>query len=127
MVKRYLSEGAKKGEKDSLPKSFNTLKKRREFLFLRNKGKSFKGKCFIINFLKSENSEIRVGLTVSKKIGNSVTRNYVKRLIRSIIRNNLDVIPSDLNLEIIPKKKIENKKFLELEHDFLMFIKNLEI
>ena len=81
----------------------------------------------IINFSKCNKPEIQIGFTVSKKIGNAVTRNYVKRVLRSIVRNNLNQLTEHFNLEIIPKKKIEGIKFLELEQDFSKLIENLEI
>ncbi len=125
--KKSLQGEGKKEEKNSLHKKLHSLKKRIDFLFVRKSGKSIKGKYFIINYLKSNKPEIKLGITVSKKIGNSVTRNYIKRIIRSINRNNLNEVPENLNFEIIPKKKIETKKFFDLEKDFLNLMKNLEI
>ena len=125
--KKSLQGEGKKEEKNSLPKKFTSLKKRKDFLFLRKSGKSVKGKYLIINFSKCNKPEIQIGFTVSKKIGNAVTRNYVKRILRSIVRNNLNQLTEHFKLEIIPKKKIEGIKFLELEQDFSKLIENLEI
>ena len=86
VVKKSLSEEDKKEEKSFLPDKILTLKKRSEFLFIRNSGKSHYCKYFIVNYHLEETSSIKIGLTVSKKIGNSVKRNYVKRVIRSIIK-----------------------------------------
>ena len=43
------------------------------------------------------------------------------------MRNNLNQLTEHFKLEIIPKKKIEGIKFLELEQDFSKLIENLEI
>ena len=64
---------------------------------------------------------------MSRKFGNAVKRNYLKRVIRSIIANNLNTMPKNTKLEIIPKKQIEKKKYSELENDFLDMLKNLVI
>ena len=64
---------------------------------------------------------------MSRKIGNAVKRNYLKRIIRSIVANNLNSMPKNTKLEIIPKKQIEKKKYSELEKDFLDTVKNLVI
>ena len=48
-----------------------------------------------------------LGITVSKKIGKAVTRNYLKRIVRSIIRNNINLIPKGILFEVIPKKGAE--------------------
>ena len=64
---------------------------------------------------------------MSRKIGNAVKRNYLKRIIRSIVINNFNAMPKNTKLEIIPKKQIEKKKYSELENDFLDMLKNLVI
>ena len=123
--KKSSQEEDKKEEKNFLPDTFSSLKKRSEFLLIRKKGRSIHSKFFIINYSYTDKDDLRVGFTVSKKIGNAVTRNYLKRIFRSIIRDNLSSIPKNLNLEIIPKKKLETKKFIELEKDFLNIMKDL--
>ena len=94
----------------------NRLKKRSEFISLRSKCTTLHGKFVIINIHKSSNFT-KYGLTVSKKIGNAVKRNYLKRIFRSIIRNNWKSIKNSISFEIIPKKKILNYSFTEIEKD----------
>ena len=94
-----------------------SLKKRSEFIFIRNAGASKQGNYFILNYYITDFEEIKFGLTVSKKMGNAVKRNYIKRVLRSLIKKNFNLIPKKINFEIIPKKKIESVKFLELERD----------
>ena len=104
MEKKYSSEEDKKVEKLYLPDKSNRLKKRSEFISLRSKCTTLHGKFVIINIHKSSNFT-KYGLTVSKKIGNAVKRNYLKRIFRSIIRNNWKSIKNSISFEIIPKKK----------------------
>ena len=89
--KKYSSEEDKKVEEFYLPDKSNRLKKRSEFINLRNKCSTLHGKFVIININKNSNFK-KYGLTVSKKIGNAVKRNYLKRIFRSIIRNNWKTI-----------------------------------
>ena len=65
--KKSLLEEDKKEEKSFLPDKILTLKKRSEFLFIRNSGKSLFCKYFIVNYHLEETQSIRIGLTVSKK------------------------------------------------------------
>ena len=114
--KKYSSEEDKKVEKPYLPNKSNRLKKRAEFISLRNKCSTFHGKLVIINIDKDSNFT-KYGFTVSKKIGNAVKRNYLKRVFRSIIRNNWVSIKKSISFEIIPKKRILNHTFTEIEKD----------
>ena len=126
-VKKSSLEDAKREEKSCLHNKLNSLKKRSQFLFVRKRGKTKKSQFYIVNYLYSNTNEIRFGITVSRKYGNAVNRNYVKRLIRSILRNNANSFLKGLNLEIIPKKNLKSKRFFELEDDLLQVIKNLVI
>ncbi len=125
--KKCLQEEDKKAEKNSLLNKFSSLKKRSQFLDVRKVGKTIYGKYFIVNYNISKNDYSSFGLTVSKKIGGSVVRNYLKRILREIVRKNLQIIPNNLNIEIIPKKGIEKKKFQILEHDLVNILKDLVI
>jgi ribonuclease P protein component len=123
--KKSLLEEDKKEERNSLHKRIPSLKKRSDFLFVRKSGESIRSKHFIVNYLIPLEPKVEMGITVSKKIGNAVKRNYIKRVIRSIIRNNSSKIPNNLIFEIIPKKKIETISFFDLEKDLLDFIKKV--
>ena len=114
--KKYSSEEDKKVEKLCLPNKSNRLKKRSEFIGLRNKCRSLHGKFVIVNIKKDPNFR-KYGLTVSKKIGNAVKRNYLKRIFRTIVRNNWKSIKNSISFEIIPKKKILNHSYTEIEKD----------
>tara|TARA_B100000989_G_C19470000_1_gene440217 strand:+ start:353 stop:688 length:336 start_codon:yes stop_codon:yes gene_type:complete len=103
---------------------FTSLKKRKDFLRLRNNCSSLKTKNFIFNYKKDQSvSEPIVGITISNKVGNSVKRNYIKRLIRSIISSNKKKFPQKIIIEIIAKRDI-NPSFLNFNKDFLIFNDN---
>ena len=125
--KKSLLEDDKRVEKNFLPNRLNSLKKRSEFLFIRNSGKSKNSQFFIINYLFSKTDEVRFGITVSRKYGNVVKRNYTKRIIRSILTKNINVISNGLSFEIIPKKNLKNKNFSQSESDLIEIIKELVI
>ncbi len=87
-----------------------SLKKNRDFLYLYKKGKFFAGRIMVVH-CKPNNSKInRLGVSVSKKVGNSVRRNRVRRLIKenyrlmeeSIIPGN-NIIIVYRNLKEIPE------------------------
>jgi ribonuclease P protein component len=70
------------------PKSAR-LRKRREYLAVQETGTKVHGKHFVaVVTAPSESAPSgRAGITVSKKVGNAVTRNRIKRLVREALRH----------------------------------------
>ena len=65
----------------------------------------------------------RIGISVSKKIGNAVIRNKVKRRIREISRLHLHRIKDGYDLIFIPKKNVVDISYEELESAFIHILK----
>ncbi|PSL39996.1 ribonuclease P protein component [Planomicrobium soli] len=96
------------------------IKKNKEFQTVFKKGKSFANRQFIVYVLKSDQPEFRIGLSVSKKVGNAVTRNRIKRYIRQIfLELGQDLLPN-ADYVIIARQQAANLDFHEskksLEH-----------
>ena len=64
-------------------------------------------------------SENRIGITVSKKVGNSVIRHRATRLIRESCRLNSLRIRKSFDIVIIARGNIKDKKYKDVESAFL--------
>ena len=59
------------------------------------------------NLMKENNNKLNIGFLMKKKVGNSVVRNKIKRRLRSAIQ-----------------KKLENKKFIDINYSYIVFGKS---
>jgi ribonuclease P protein component len=83
----------------TFPKS-RRLRKRREFLAVQRSGKKIHGRYFVV---VAAHGSGRIGIAVSKKVGNAVKRNRIKRLVREYVRQN-EWLPADRDVVVIAKR-----------------------
>jgi ribonuclease P protein component len=88
---------------DSLPKDVR-LRKRAEFLKLSRHGRKIRTSYFIAAVSKGTEKNNRIGITVSKKVGNAVARNRIKRLVREYFRHRKDFVSGTNDISIIARK-----------------------
>ena len=72
--------------------TFESLKKPSEFSKVYKRGKSFADKNIVVYYMPNQLGITRVGFSISKKVGNSVVRNRVRRLIRESFRVNFEFV-----------------------------------
>ena len=84
-------------------KKQDKILKRHEFIKLSRLGKRLHNRYFIANFLPTRSGKIRLGITVTKRVGNAVNRNRIKRFVREYFRLNRHLLNFDLDLIIIAK------------------------
>lgn len=90
------------------------IKKDKEFQKVFKEGKSFANRQFIVYRYKKEGQEqFRIGLSVSKKIGNAVTRNRIKRYIRQAFLEMKDEVQNDMDYIIIARHQAASIDFHE--------------
>ncbi|MGF6907017.1 ribonuclease P protein component [Fusobacterium sp. PH5-44] len=106
----------------------NTLKKDREFQIIYKFGKKSFGYYSLIFFNKNIYNLNRCGFVVSKKVGNAVCRNRIKRLFREFYRKNENIIENGNDIIFIGKRilkeKISEIKYKDIEKDILKILKN---
>ena len=91
-------------------KRFNSLKKNQDFQTVYRGGKSYANKYLVMYVMKNGTEKNRIGISVSKKVGNSVVRHHLTRLIREIYRLNEHHFKKGLDIIFIVRvnaKKID--------------------
>lgn len=65
----------------------------------------------------------RIGISVSKKVGNSVVRHRITRLIRESYRLNKDNLKNGYDIVIVARNAAKDKNFFDIEKSFLHLAK----
>lgn len=92
-----------------------SIKKNKEFQEVYRNGKSFANKYLVMYVKKNNSNTLRVGISVSKKVGNSVVRHRLTRLIRETFRINKYQFNSGLDIVVIGRAGAKGKNFQEIE------------
>lgn len=95
-------------------KKYEIVKKNIEFNDIIKTGRYFKNRYYNIYYKDNGLNFAKFGLAVSKKCGNAVARNKIKRQLRMIIDNNKKLFPIGKNYIIMVRKEIENLSFDEM-------------
>jgi len=97
-----------------------SLKKRPQFLRVYDEGLKKNCRTFVIYWLNNC-EEKRFGFTVSRKIGNAVIRNKVKRRLGELVRKYYDRFEDGTWYVFNAKRRTAIASFLELDADFELF------
>ncbi len=96
-----------------------SLKKYGDFQRVYKKGRSYANKYLIMYVLKKDTPKSRIGISVSKKVGNSVVRHRITRLIRESYRLNEQRFERGLDLVVIARPGAKGRNFFEIESALL--------
>lgn len=99
------------------------VKKEKDFNAIFKEGKSFANRKFVIYRLENNVQHFRVGLSVSKKLGNAVTRNQIKRRIRHILIEHKNQLVENVDFVVIARKGVEILDYAEMEKNLLHVLK----
>ncbi|MBO5057425.1 MAG: ribonuclease P protein component [Lachnospiraceae bacterium] len=100
-----------------------SLKKNYEFQNVYKKGKSYANKYLIMYIMENNTGRNRLGISVSKKVGNSVVRHRITRLIRESYRLHENIFNSGLDIVVIARNSASSVSYNEIESALLHLAK----
>lgn len=100
-------------------KRFPSIKKNSEFQRIYKKGRSYANRLLVMYVEETAEEENHLGISVSKRVGNSVVRHHLSRLVREIFRLNQHRIRTGLNIIIVARPEAKNSNFQQLESAYL--------
>lgn len=69
----------------------------------------------------------RLGIIATRRLGNAVSRNKIKRIVREVFRKNSDKIIPEAEIIILPRQKMSNLEFSQIEKKFKESLEKLSL
>lgn len=98
---------------------YESLKKYTDFQRVYQNGKSYANKYLVMYLYENRTDMNRVGISVSKKVGNSIVRHRLTRLIRESVRLNSEALENGYDIAIIARAALKGKKYAEASGAFM--------
>ena len=96
-----------------------SLKKNSDFKNVYTRGKSYANKYLVMYVLENNPGKNRIGISVSKKVGNSVVRHRITRLVRESYRLHENIFNSGLDIVIVARNSTSSVAYTEIESALL--------
>lgn len=106
----------------TFPRSLR-VRSRADYLKIQRSGQKMGGRYLILLSMDNELAASRFGITVSRKTGNAVTRNRVKRRIRELQRFNRDSVVPGKDIVVIATRKASEATFERMKMEYIDLIK----
>lgn len=92
-----------------------SLKKNQDFRLVYKNGKSYANKYFVMYVYENNQDINRIGISTSKKVGNSIVRHRIARLVRESYRLHEDIFNSGLDIVIVTRMNAATIGYHEVE------------
>ncbi len=104
-----------------------TIKNTRDFSYVYRRGISKADPCFVLYAAKKTKDGHRMGISVSKKVGNSVIRHRIKRRVKEIVRLHETAFPMGYEYIVIARKPAAEADYRQMEHSVLKLLGSLKL
>ena len=96
-----------------------SLKKNQDFRNVYENGRSYADKYLVMYVMENNKNINRLGISASKKVGNSVVRHRFARLVRESYRLHENIFNSGLDIVVVARKSAASVGFFEIESALL--------
>jgi len=104
------------------------LRKTAEYQAVRAAGRPAQGQLFLLGVLDHQNEQPpRAGIIASRKVGNSVTRSRVKRLLRELARHQLPHVRDGIDFVLIARRPAAKAPLEDFKEEWLRLAKRTAI
>lgn len=100
-----------------------SLKKNYQFRYVYNRGKSLANRYIVVYIKKNNSAENRLGISVSKKVGNSVVRSRVTRLVRESYRLMEDGLCCGYDIVVIARASANGASYAQIDTALRLLLK----
>lgn len=104
-------------------KNFETLRTNKDYKLVYENKKSSANKLLVMYMLCNGTDKSRIGISVSKKVGNSIVRHRLCRLIRESIRLNAERIANGYDIVFVARSSLKDKNYFETESAIMHLLK----
>ena len=92
-------------------KIINRIKASEDFALTIKKGKAQRDQAYVVHYSENQLNYVRVGISVSSKLGNAVVRNHIKRQIRSMCDSLIEYSNHSFDIVIVAKQNYLNNSY----------------
>ncbi|SRR5690554_1529630 len=104
------------------------LRKNEDFQLVYEEGRSVANRQLVLYYCRNPHvAHFRLGVSVSKKLGQAVVRNRIKRLVKEVVRNEAKHLPRGYDFIVVVRRQALSLNYEQLKNSFLHVLKKSKL
>ena len=101
------------------------IRRKSDFSELYKRGRCDRGRYFNLIHLPNDLGHSRMAVVASRKVGNAVQRNRIRRRAKELFRRNKDLLTSPIDLLLVSKKEMRDASWADLRERYAEALRSL--